>query len=176
MSFSLPKYLAKRMFQKGESYYLVRKDDAPAPNYIMFQSLNIIMPIEVPFPGLENFNFNDLSNYAEITIDGHPLKITAERFKNDILYIYKDHYFNAEYIERFISGQSVDSYIIPLGARSSLLIKIQEDLTHATTIGEHVFKVKIHFGIIEINVEVTFELTPENANRDFNSINIQSDL
>ncbi len=99
----------------------VRKDGASEPNYLMIQAINIAMPLEIPVPGMEGFNVNDVANYGKISIDGNPLNITPERFQNDVSMWYQGLCMDYDFLDRMIHGET-DPFIIPIGGKVTVLL------------------------------------------------------
>jgi hypothetical protein len=158
------------MFPKGKSLFLVKKDGAMTPNFIMIQSLNISMALELPIPGMEQFRLKDVPNYGKIWVDNQPLKITVERFQNDVSLWVGGKCYDWQYFDRVVKG-TAENFTIPLGAKTTLLLRLKEDLTSLMEIGDHTFKVAIDFHGFTINVDVTLDLTAENTNITFDPSN-----
>lgn len=165
MSFSLPSYLLKRMFPKGKSLFLICKE-SQTPNFVMFQSINIAMPIDLPLPGLEQFKIEDVSTYAKISVDGKELSITPDRFKNDLTFWVEGKGYTGEELERIMQGKGA-TLTIPIGSKTSLLLRLQEDLMPLTTVGIHTFGINISFSGVTINLDIPLDLLPENTHIQF---------
>jgi hypothetical protein len=165
MSFTLPQYLLRRMFPKGKSLFLVCKD-SPTPNYVMFQSINITMPLEVPIPGMEQFRVEDVSTYAKISVDGKLLNITPELFKNDLSFWVEGKGYTGAELEHIMQGKG-STLTIPVGTKTSLLLKLREDIKCLTEIGMHTFGINISFSGVTINLDIPLDLVPENTNIKF---------
>ena len=166
MSLSIPQYLMKRMFPAGQSMFLVRKDGASEPNYLMIQAINIAMPLEIPVPGMEGFNVNDVANYGKISIDGNPLNITPERFQNDVSMWYQGLCMDYDFLDRMIHGET-DPFIIPIGGKVTVLLRLQDDIDFIRTIGPHTFGIRVDYQGFIINVDIPLDLTEENTNLEF---------
>jgi hypothetical protein len=158
-----PKYLVKRMFLPGKSLFVVKKappaDDA---EYLMFKGLNVITPLELPIPGMEQFSLNQLQSYAKIEADGKPFAVTEDRFLHDLEFWFQGKMYTGEYLTTLRTGH-VDTFIIPVGATSTLLLRIREDIAHLAVQGDHTFAIDLNFHGFTLKFAVTLDLPERNC-------------
>jgi len=155
------------MFPLGKSLFLVKKDGASIPNYLMIQAINISTAIELPVSGLENYKISEVAQYVSIWLDDKPLTMTSERLLSDLSLWSRGYCLDSKYLERMIKG-CAEQFIIPIGAKFSILLRIGDDMPGIRNFGPHSFKIILQTTEFIAIIEVPLELTKENSNLVFN--------
>jgi hypothetical protein len=94
----------------------------------------------------------------------------SDRLLSDLSLWSRGYCLDSKYLERMIKG-CAEQFIIPIGARFSILLRIRDDMAQVSKIGAHSFKIILQTTEFIAIIEVPLELTEANSNVVFNPQN-----
>jgi len=173
MSFKIPPFLIKKIFPPKKAVSTVDTTGDGKADSIQIKALNVMAPFTVPENiDLGDFDINDfdLSEYAEILLDGDPMDISKENINfNVIRDRFKIYHKGDGYTLDELFGGKAAGKIIAMGDTLTILLKLDEkEMNKFITEGSHTLTIEAE------NIptlEISFELSKKNMNIKFDPNN-----
>lgn len=168
MSFKIPSLFIKKIFPPKKSVFTIDTTGNGKADSLQIKAFNVIQPFTIPENiDLGDFDIEDfdLSEHAQISIDGEPINISKDTVNlNVIRDTFLIYYKGVKYTLDDILGGKLGGKLIAMGDAFSILIKLDEDDLNKLTEGKHSFKIDAES---IPNLDIEFELDKNSIHQKF---------